>query len=169
MTIDNNQVVSLTYELRKNNEEGDVIQKVDPNQPFAFLTGSGNVISGFEDNLKGKTEGDQFSFNIPQDQAYGPLREDAVVELSREIFALEDKQKEAEMLQEGNVIPMRDQQGNPLQGRVLNVGDENVKMDFNHPLAGMDLHFHGTILNVREASPEEIEHGHVHGEGGVQH
>ena len=73
------------------------------------------------------------------------------------------------MLQEGNFIPMADSEGNHLQGKIVSVGDETVKMDFNHPLAGMDMHFNGKVIGVRDASAEEIAHGHVHGEGGHHH
>ena len=169
MLAEDKTVVSLTYELREKNEEGTLIQKVDETRPFAFLFGSGNVIKGFEENLQGKTTGDNFSFGVPTDEAYGPIREEAVLDLSREIFNLSDKDKESEMLQPGNMIPMRDQDGNPLEGKVLETSDKSVKMDFNHPLAGLDLHFSGSILEVRKATADEISHGHVHGAGGVEH
>jgi len=169
MLVEDKTVVSLTYELRENNEQGNLIQKVDESRPFSFLFGSGNVIKGFEENLQGKQEGDNFSFEVAQSDAYGPVRQEAILELGREVFNLEDKAKEEEMLQPGNMIPMRDQNGNPLEGKVMEVSDEKVKMDFNHPLAGVDLHFSGVVLNVREATNEEVSHGHVHGEGGVEH
>ena len=69
----------------------------------------------------------------------------------------------------GSVVPMSDAEGNIMQGRVLEVTDNEIEMDFNHPLAGMDLHFTGNIVEVREASADEIAHGHVHGEGGHHH
>jgi FKBP-type peptidyl-prolyl cis-trans isomerase SlyD len=73
------------------------------------------------------------------------------------------------MLFEGNIIPMMDQQGNRYEGRVMRVGENSVKMDFNHPLAGKTLYFTGTILDVRNATPDELAHGHVHGPHGHQH
>ena len=77
--------------------------------------------------------------------------------------------KLAEMVTPGAFVPMNDQEGNPMQGLVLEIGDETIKMDFNHPMAGLDLFFTGQILDVREATPEELDHGHVHGEGGHHH
>ena len=64
---------------------------------------------------------------------------------------------------------MQDQDGNPIEGRVLEIKDDTVMMDFNHPLAGQDIHFSGKIIDVRETTPEELEHNHVHGEGGHHH
>jgi FKBP-type peptidyl-prolyl cis-trans isomerase SlyD len=73
------------------------------------------------------------------------------------------------MFQVGAMIPMSDNEGNHLSGKILSITDENVQMDFNHPLAGTDLHFEGSILEVRAATQEELDHGHVHGEHGHQH
>jgi FKBP-type peptidyl-prolyl cis-trans isomerase SlyD len=73
------------------------------------------------------------------------------------------------MFQVGAMIPMSDSEGNHMQGKIVEVDEENVKMDFNHPLAGTDLHFQGEILDIREATEDELAHGHVHGEHGHQH
>jgi FKBP-type peptidyl-prolyl cis-trans isomerase SlyD len=169
MQVAQDSVVVLTYELRVDSPQGELIQKVDADSPFAFLFGHSNVIKDFETNLNGKKSGDHFSFRIDSEFAYGPVVEEAVVELSRSIFDFEDKAQEAEILKVGNTIPMLDQSGNRLEGIVLAIQDETVKMDFNHPLAGVDLHFSGQILEVREASNEELAHGHAHGSGGHQH
>lgn len=165
MDIDQNKVVGLTYELRADNESGQIIQKVDSNSPFYFLFGHNNVIKGFESNLQGKTEGDDFGFSIPSDEAYGPVRKEAIVELDKKVFNFPDQSKENEMLQVGNSLALQDQNGNPLDGVVLSVDDQKVKMDFNHPLAGVNLYFSGEILEVREATDSEVDHGHVHSNG----
>ncbi len=165
MDIDQDKVVGLTYELRADNEGGQLIQKVDENSPFYFLFGHNNVIKGFESNLKGKSTGDDFGFSIPSDEAYGPVRKEAIVELDKKVFNFPDKGKEDEMLQVGNSLALQDQNGNPLDGVVLSVDEEKVKMDFNHPLAGVNLYFTGEILEVREATDSEVDHGHVHADG----
>ncbi len=77
--------------------------------------------------------------------------------------------KLGEIVKVGNFLPMKDQEGNPLQGLVQEITDEHVRMDFNHPMAGKDLFFSGEVIEVREATTEELEHGHVHGPGGHQH
>ncbi len=169
MVIGKDKVVGLTYELRADEEGGQLIQKVDESSPFYFLFGHNNVIKGFETNLEGKNVGDGFGFKIPSDEAYGPVRQEAIVQLSKKVFNFPDEQKAAEMLTVGNTLALQDQNGNPLDGVVLAVDDENVKMDFNHPLAGVNLYFKGEILEVREANDSEKDHGHAHGPGGHHH
>jgi FKBP-type peptidyl-prolyl cis-trans isomerase SlyD len=84
-------------------------------------------------------------------------------------FVPEGEELDTDMVAAGNYLPMVDDQGNNMQGLVVEVSEEFVVMDFNHPLAGKDLHFQGEVVNVREASAEEQAHGHVHGEGGHHH
>ena len=84
------------------------------------------------------------------------------------MFEIDGKIDE-EMLQVGNFLPMADNQGHHMQDKIVEIGEETVKMDFNHPLAGMMMHFDGKVADVREASQEELDHGHVHGEGGHHH
>lgn len=170
MQVAKNKVVSLTYELQVDDENGEktLVEKVEKDQPLVFLFGAGSMLPEFEKNLDGKSAGDTFAFSIDPENGYGEFDEEAVVDLPKDIFKVDDKIEEG-MLEVGNVIPMTDQQGHRLQGRVVEVMDDAVTMDFNHPLAGMDMHFAGQIVNVRSATLEEISHGHVHGEGGHQH
>jgi FKBP-type peptidyl-prolyl cis-trans isomerase SlyD len=88
--------------------------------------------------------------------------------LPKDVFKIDGELQE-DMLVEGNIIPLQDQQGNPMQGVVLEIGGDTVKMDLNHQLAGKTLHFSGEVLEVREATKEEIAHGHVHGPDGHHH
>lgn len=160
------KVVSLSYELRKDGPEGEVIESVADGKPAQFLVGAGRLIPLFEEKVKnlGKNEG--FEFTVKADEAYGPVNEKAVVDLPKDIFMVDGKLAE-ELLEVGKVLNMEDQEGNPHRGQVVEIGQDTVKMDFNHPLAGIDLHFKGTMLESREATPEEVAHGHVHtGEGG---
>ena len=89
--------------------------------------------------------------------------------LPANIFHYENGSFDSAMFQVGSIVPMSDSDGNQLRGRILEVNDETVQMDFNHPLAGTDLHFVGTILEVRDAEAEELAHGHAHGPHGHQH
>lgn len=73
------------------------------------------------------------------------------------------------MLTVGNFVPMQDNEGNPLEGKIVEVNSEHVKMDFNHPLAGKTLHFTGKIVDLRDATEDELNHGHVHGPHGHHH
>jgi FKBP-type peptidyl-prolyl cis-trans isomerase SlyD len=161
MVIESNKVVTITYKLQESNKEGEIVQEVLEKEPFVFLFGTEQVLPGFESNLQGKTTGNDFSFEIKSDDSYGPIDEEAIVTLPINIFMVEGKL--AEMVKIGEFLPMNDQEGNEMQGLVLEIGDETIKMDFNHPMAGLDLFFTGKVLDVREANPEELDHGHVHG------
>lgn len=155
------KVVSLSYELRKGGPEGEVIESVQPDKPVQFLVGAGRLIPRFEENVKGLANGEGFEFSVKADEAYGPVNEKAVVDLPKDIFMM-DGQLAEDLLVVGKILNMQDQEGNPHRGEVMEIGDETVKMDFNHPLAGMDLYFKGEVVDSREATPEEISHGHVH-------
>ncbi len=168
MKVGNQKVVSLTYELRKQDAQGELIQKVEKDRPFVYLFGVGGLLPKFEENLNGLAIGDKFSFNLTADEGYGQPTEEAIIDLDKKIFEVEGKIDD-ELLQIGNQITMQDQNGNPLDGIVKEISDDSVKMDFNHPLAGMDLHFSGDILEVREATEDELNHGHAHGPHGHQH
>lgn len=161
MTISKDKVVTLVYQLRVDNKEGDVVETVEKEKPFIFLSGAGLMLPKFEENLEGLNAGDDFEFTLKCEDAYGLATEEAVMDLPKNIFEV-DGTIEDGLLAEGNVIPMQNNEGHKFNGVVVEVGEENVKMDFNHPLAGDDLHFKGNILEVRDATKEEIEHGHVH-------
>ncbi|MEE4255928.1 MAG: FKBP-type peptidyl-prolyl cis-trans isomerase [Bacteroidales bacterium] len=168
MKIGNNTVVSMTYKLTENDEKGTMIQEVKKDKPFVFLYGSGFLLPKFEENIQGLEPGAKYGFALNSDAAYGPLRDDALLELDKKIFEIDGKIDE-NILFVGNDIPMQNDSGQTLMGKVLEISDDKVKMDFNHPLAGVDLYFKGQIVDVREATPEEIEHGHVHGPEGHDH
>jgi FKBP-type peptidyl-prolyl cis-trans isomerase SlyD len=165
MKIDKNTVASVTYSLEV---EGELIEKTDKNNPLVFLVGAGSMIPGFERQLMGKEKGDTYNITISPEEGYGESDPEAVVDLSKDVFKIEGVLQE-DMLEEGKVIPMQDQNGNPLQGVVVEVGEESVKMDFNHRLAGKTLDFTGEVVDVRPATSDEISHGHVHGPGGHHH
>ena len=170
MKIEPNSVVSLTYELRVEDQQGeeDLIETVEADQPMVFLYGLSGLPPQFEAEIEGMQTGDEFKFTIAPEEGYGKFDPDAVVDLPLSLFVV-DGQVDPDLLQEGNLIPMTDNEGNHLQGRVMEVGDENVKMDFNHPLVGKSMYFKGQITGVRSATAEEIAHGHAHGEGGHAH
>jgi FKBP-type peptidyl-prolyl cis-trans isomerase SlyD len=126
------------------------------------------MLPKFEEYLNALKAGDAFEFTLASDDAYGEMDQDAIIDLDKSIFQVDGKTDD-EMLAIGNVIPMRDDQGNMLQGIVVSVSKDMVRMDFNHPMAGNVLHFAGKVIEVREASAEELSHGHAHGAGGHHH
>lgn len=155
------KVISLTYVLRSGSAKGEIIESAEENNPAQFLFGAGNLLPDFENHVAHLNQGEAFEFTILADNAYGPVSVEAVVDLPKSIFII-DGEMANEMLVVGNMVPMRDQDGHPLNGKVIEVGQDSVKMDFNHPLAGHDLHFKGEVLQTRAATPEELSHGHVH-------
>ncbi|MDJ1506690.1 FKBP-type peptidyl-prolyl cis-trans isomerase [Xanthocytophaga agilis] len=171
MKVEPRTVVSLTYELHVTDTDGsepELVERVEADQPLVFLYGIGNMLEKFEKNLEGLTQGDTFDFSLQPTEGYGEVDEEAVVRLPIHIFEVDGK-VDTEMVKEGNTLPMMDQDGNQMQGRVLEVADDSVLMDFNHPLAGLNMHFTGKVINIREATLEELSHRHVHGPGGHHH
>jgi FKBP-type peptidyl-prolyl cis-trans isomerase SlyD len=168
MKVGKDMVVTLTYELREQNEEGALIQKVEKKRPFVHLFGAGTLLPAFEENLDGLMPGDDFGFHLASGDAYGDSSAEAIIELDKSLFEIDGKIDE-DIVSVGKSVAMQDEHGNPIDGIVLDVREKTVLMDFNHPLAGQDLYFSGKILDVREASEEEISHGHVHGDGGHHH
>ena len=160
MNISKNKVVSLSYELRLDNKEGELIETVSADNPLMFIFGTNSLVPGFERNVENKKTGDKFEFLLDSEDAYGPALEEAVVEIPVTAFVV-DGEIDYDVLVEGNAIPMSDSNGNRLDGVVVEIKGDKVVMDFNHPLAGDNLFFSGTVVDVREATPEELERGRV--------
>ena len=169
MKVEKNKVVTLTYTLRFDDENGEIVQKVDVDKPFVHLFGVGGLLPAFEANLANLVADNEFAFKLPKAEAYGEVSKDDIVELSKDIFKNEEGVLDTEILQVGKLVPMQNDDGHVIQGIIMAINEEGVVMDFNHPLAGKDLYFSGKIISVREASEEEASHGHVHGPEGHQH
>ena len=164
MQIAAKKVVAVTYLLRENDANGAYIEEANEQEPLTFIYGIGQMLEAFEANLTTKSVGDDFAFGIPFEEAYGPSFEEAIVDMPRSTFeGYED------MLQMGAFVPMNDGEGNQLNGQIVNMTDDNITVNFNHPMAGVNLHFTGKIVSIRDAEEHELDHGHVHGEGGVHH
>lgn len=163
MQVGNNKVVTVTYQLHSNlpSTAKNHVETADKSNPLQFLYGSGMMIPGFEKGLAGKSTGDSFDFVINSEEGYGDNDATAIVDLPMDIFKV-DNAVDLNILKIGNVLPMSDNMGNVMNGKVISFDDTAVKMDFNHPLAGHELHFSGVIIEVREATQEEMDHGHVH-------
>jgi FKBP-type peptidyl-prolyl cis-trans isomerase SlyD len=168
MQITPNTVVSLNYKL-SNHHTGEKIEETSVENPLVFLFGVQSMIPEFEQQIAGKIKGDKVSFSITAENAYGTYQDEQVAMIPANIFHNEDGKFDSEFFFIGATIPMSDNEGNHLRGKILEITDENVKMDFNHPLAGTDLLFDVEVLEVREATTDEIDHGHVHGEHGHHH
>ncbi len=124
-----------------------MIETVSKERPVVFTFGKGQLIEGFEENLMGLSAGDSFDFVIKAEQAYGPVDSYAIFDLPKETFEVDGKLDE-KLLKVGNSFPMQDNDGNRHEGVIIGIHEETVTMDFNHPLAGKDLRFVGSILEV---------------------
>ncbi|WP_129717578.1 peptidylprolyl isomerase [Pedobacter sp. SYP-B3415] len=162
MKIQPNSVVGLTYELHTTNEEGQqvFVEKADAEQPLVFLYGVGMMLPKFEEHLTGLGEGDTYSFELTAADGYGELDPGAYADLPVEMF------QEVELPKVGDVIPLQDNNGNQFRAGVTGVNETTVSVDLNHPMAGKNLIFSGEILKVREATQDELNHGHAHGVDG---
>ena len=164
MNIQDEKVVSLTYTLLV---DGEVKDQANEENPLEFIFGLGYLLPKFEEYIKGKQVGDTFEFTLNAKEGYGEYDAQAVVELPKHIFEV-DGMIQDQLLFVGNVIPMMNQAGGVIPGKVVEVGDDTVKMDFNHELAGKDLHFSGKVVGVRDATEKELTEG-LHGERACSH
>lgn len=170
MKVEKDKVVAVAYELLVDDGENgkEFLERVPKEEPFYFLAGAGNVLPALEEVIMGKEAGDTFEVFIDFENGYGDYDESRKVVVPKSAFK-EDGKKNKDLLKVGKVIPMKDDQGNEMRGEILKVDYKGVHMDFNSPLAGLDLYFSGEIIVVREAESEEIDHGHAHGPNGHHH
>lgn len=158
MKITANKAVSAEYELYVDGEkegELELMEKATNEQPLSFVYGVGMMLPKFEENIFGMQVGDKFDFTINTEDAYGMYDDESVLDLDRAIFEVDGKLDE-EMIFEGNVVPLMDNEGNRVNAQVVTISDTHVKVDLNHPLAGENLHFKGSVLEVREATEKEL-------------
>lgn len=155
MKVDKNKVVALSYELTV---DGAVADKASAEKPLEYIHGKGMLLPRFEEEVAGKEVGEKFEFTLNPEEGYGTYSADYVFELPKSAFEMDGKVRE-DLLVPGRVIPMMSQSGEVVQGVVKEVKKDSVLMDFNHPMAGKTLHFTGSVVNVREATPEELENG----------
>jgi FKBP-type peptidyl-prolyl cis-trans isomerase SlyD len=167
MEVTKDMVVSLTYQLRIDRPDGEIVESLTKDSPLIFLYGSGNLLPKFEENIDGLKVGDKFNFNLSASDAYGDLNDEAIVSVPITAFSMNGS-IDQNILQIGNKIPMQDSSGNRLTGIVAEVLEDSVKMDFNHPLAGNNLYFDGEITDIRNATDDEMHHGHAHYAGSCE-
>jgi len=157
MRIEKNKVVMIDYKLTDKN--GEVIDTSEGREPLAYLHGNGGLIPGLEEELEGKSINDSFTVSIPPEKAYG-MRDDSLLQtIPRQQFEKNDQ------LQIGMQFQAQHEHGTQLL-TITNIDGDNVTVDGNHPLAGEILNFDVTVKEVRDASADELQHGHAHGPGG---
>ena len=156
LKIEDGQVVSMDYTLHV---DGEMVDTSDGREPLEFIQGTGNIIPGLERELYGMVIGDSKKVSVAPADAYGELDPEAYADVPRAEFP------DNIPLEKGIEIQVRDESNHPMSARIDTVTDEIVKLDFNHPLAGKTLDFDVLIVALRGASPDELDHGHVHGAG----
>jgi len=152
-TVQKDVVVSMEYTLHVENEEIDSSKGQDPLQ---FLVGYGNIISGLEREMMGMKVGESKDVVIPPAEGYGEFDEDAFMSVPRDAFPKDMS------IEEGVELSVRDDSGQSRYARVETIEGDSVTLNFNHPLAGDELHFNVKVTSLREPTAEELEHGHVH-------
>jgi len=159
MKITHLSVVTLDYTV--SNTSGEVLDTTEGREPLVYLHGSGYLVPGLENALHERVVGDSFEITVPAADAYGEYEESLVQEVPGELF------DGMEVAEGDTFVADTDDGHRPVT--IIEVSEEFVKVDANHPLAGMDLHFKVSVKDVRAATAEEIAHGHIHGEEGCGH
>lgn len=159
-TIAKDSVVYFNYTLK--DDEGNVLDQ-SQGQPLAYLHGYGNIIPGLEKQLLDKKVGDKFTTSIAPEEAYGEYSDEYVQEVPKTNFQGVDN------IEAGMQFQSQTDDGHVMLVTVRDVQDDIVIVDANHPLAGKTLHFDVEVVEIREATAEELAHGHVHGAGGHHH
>tara|TARA_B100000401_G_scaffold434068_1_gene373611 strand:- start:437 stop:925 length:489 start_codon:yes stop_codon:yes gene_type:complete len=158
--IEPNKVATVNY--TGSYLDGVVFDSSEGKEPLSFLVGKGQMISGFEQELMGAKIGEKREFTLTPDKAYGERDENAIQKMEKGQFP-DDMNLEV-----GMIVGAQSDQG-PIQFSIVDIDGEMVTVDFNHQMAGMTLRFNVEVVNVRDATSEEILHGHAHGKGGINH
>lgn len=152
-----NKYLKVNYKLYAIDSEGTerLEEHTTENEPYQFITGLGMVLEDFEDKLQNLQTGETFDFIVSKERAYGDYEEEHVVKMPREAFCI-DGHFDSDHIFPGADIPLMNADGLRFDGIVREVGSDVVSVDLNHPLAGHDLHFVGSIIESRDATPEEL-------------
>lgn len=156
LTVQNGQVVSMEYTLKV---DGVVTDSSEGREPLEYVHGAGNIIPGLEREITGMALGDSKNVLVAAADGYGEEDDNAFMDVPRDQFPAEIP------MEVGTELQVKNQAGQPMFARIDKVGKQTVRLDFNHPLAGKELHFSVKVVGLRDATAEEKEHGHVHGPG----
>jgi len=170
--VENGKVVSLTYDMFVYGEQGEeeLMETATPRHPLTYCHGEGMMLKKFEEQMEGLNEGDSFDFRIGCEDAYGEYDEKGLMELDKRMFYNGNGEFDEERVVVGCVVPMTTTDGQVVNAQVCEITQSTVTIDLNHPLAGENLHFVGTIVGIRDVTPKELEAirnphkcGHCHG------
>lgn len=167
LIIEENRVVTLTYELRDGSADGELMERMDARYPFIFLFGTGKLLKSFEKNLRGLGSDDAFEFILSADEAYGRWNILNVLKIPRADFNRASDVPDT-YLKIDNRVNLTDDEGLRHNGKIIGIGDTEIEVDFNHIMVDKDLHFKGAVLAIREASVDELVQQHYIEETGVR-
>jgi FKBP-type peptidyl-prolyl cis-trans isomerase SlyD len=142
-----------------------LVEETKEGQPFSFISGFGFALDKFEEIITKTAQGENFDFSLTKEEAYGDYHDEYVLDLERDVFSI-NGHFDHEHIYKDAIVPLQNEEGQRFNGRVLEVGEEKVKIDLNHPLAGEELFFVGTVLENRDATEAEIQHLMKHLTGG---
>lgn len=152
-----NKYIIVAYKLYTIEDgEREMVEEATVEHPFQFISGLGFTLDTFENQIAGLEKGEKFDFTISAADAYGEYDDDHVIDLPKNVFEINGK-FDTEMIKEGNTVPLMDSEGRRMNGVVVEIKDELVVMDMNHPLAGADLNFIGEVVENRTATDEEVQ------------
>lgn len=157
MALDNRYITASYKMYTKDDDEEEeyLMEETNDQHPFQFISKLGMVLPKFEEAIAGLAKGENFDFVIPCEDAYGEFNEELMFDVEKSIFMIDGK-FDSEHIFEGNVVPMRGEDGSVFNTTIIEIKDDAVTIDLNHPRAGQDLHFVGTVTENREASNEEV-------------
>ena len=157
MAISDNKYIAVAYKLYAIEDgEKEMIEEATIDRPFQFISEMGTTLPAFENGVKNLAKGEEFSLTLNKEEGYGEYNEEHVIELPKNIFEV-DGHFDNEHIFAGNIVPLMDSEGRTLNGTVVEVKDEVVVMDMNHPLAGSEIQFEGFIIENRPATDDEIQ------------
>lgn len=158
MAENKNRYITVAYKLYSDNEKGihEIFEEAPEEHPFQFITGLSAALPAFEAQVAELNAGDSFDFTLSVEEAFGPYEQEHVIEVPKEMFHI-DGRFDKTQIYPGAILPLVNEEGMRFEGLVLDVTDDKVKLDLNHPLAGRDLHYVGKVVTAREATPEEIQ------------
>jgi FKBP-type peptidyl-prolyl cis-trans isomerase SlyD len=160
LKVEDNRVVTLAYTLSE--AGGEVLDQATEKDPVVYLHGQGSLVPALEDALKGREAGEKFELDLAPEDAFGPRLEDSLRVIPRDAFPAEVD------LEPGLELALEDD-GEPVPFWISKVEGDRVTIDLNHPFAGKKVHFEGEVLKIREATEDEMAHGHAHGPDGHHH
>ena len=161
MAIGANKVVTVNYKL--SDDQGNLIQTTKENEPFVYLSGNNQILPKLEEAIDAMLIGGKKNIELDSSDAYGDYDEKAIQQVKKNAFP------EGANLEPGMEYMAQSPEGHPVPFVIKDVKDDDITIDFNHPLAGRNLSFDVELVDVRDATVEELQHGHVHGAGGHSH